>query len=106
SGGWWLGGLACLLLIGLPVAAALTGGLDRQVITEAPKSLQYRLEYWTATLAALRESPILGTGPGNFRQAYLAHKLPGSSEEVLDPHNLFLDVWAGGGLIGLAGLAV
>jgi hypothetical protein len=92
------------LLIVLPVIASLAGGLDREVLTEAPKSLQFRLEYWTATGRVIRESPVLGVGPGNFRQAYLAHKLPGSSEEVLDPHNLLLDVWANGGVLALAGL--
>ena len=101
-----LGVLFALLLVGLPVVASLSGGLDREVITESPKSLRYRLEYWSATGCVIREHPWLGVGPGNFRQAYLKHKLPGSSEEVLDPHNLFLDVWANGGLIAVAGLLV
>jgi len=91
-------------LVGLPLIASFTGGLDRQVVTEAPKSLQYRWEYWTATGAVICEAPLLGVGPGNFRQAYLKHKLPGSSEEVLDPHNLLLDVWANGGLLAVSGL--
>ena len=97
-------GGAVLLLVALPVFASLLGGLDREVITESPKSMQYRLEYWSATGSVIRAHPWIGVGPGNFRQAYLRHKLPGSSEEVLDPHNLLLDVWANGGLIAFAGL--
>ena len=97
-------------LIGLTaaviVAAVATGGLDEQVISESPKSLQYRLMYWQGTINTLRESPLLGTGPGNFRQNYTAHKLPASSEEILDPHNLFLDAWCNGGVIALLGLLV
>ena len=45
-----------------------------------------------------------GVGPGNFREHYLAHKLPESSEEIADPHNFLLDVWANAGTFGLIGL--
>lgn len=89
---------------GVILVAGLTGGLDRLVFAEAPKSLQYRLEYWYGSLQVIRESPWLGVGPGQFRPHYLAHKLPRSSEEIADPHNLFLDVWSNGGLVSLIGL--
>lgn len=98
------GGIAILAIGGLVLAAGLTGGLDHKVIGEAPKSLQYRLEYWWSSLQVIRESPLTGVGPGQFRQHYLAHKLPYSSEEISDPHQLVLDVWANGGVIALAGL--
>ncbi len=94
-------------LVGLGVivgGAILSGALDAAVLTEAPKSLQYRLQYWRGAAGVLRESPFFGTGPGNFRQNYLKHKLPESSEEIADPHNLLLDVWSNGGLIALVGL--
>lgn len=94
------GGLLALLI----VAITATGGLDRLVVTEAPKSLRYRFEYWIGAWDVIKESPIFGVGPGNFRQHYLRYKLPQSSEEVLDPHDMFLEVWANGGLIGLVGL--
>ena len=45
-----------------------------------------------------------GVGPGNFRAAYLRYKLPESSEEILDPHNLFLEVWATAGFWALLAL--
>ncbi len=93
--------LVIILMIGW---TTLTGGLDPQVISEAPKSLQYRLEYWTSTSRMLGEHFVFGVGPGNFRQHYLGYKLPGASEEVLDPHNLFLGIWASGGLLALIGL--
>ena len=99
------GSLAAVL--GLVVAAGAAGGLDRFVLSESGKSLRYRLEYWTGTLRVISSSPghfLIGVGPGNLRQHYLQHKLPESSEEVADPHNLFLDVWANGGLLALAGL--
>lgn len=101
--------VAWILLGGLGVAAvvgigAASGGLDMLVLSEAPKSLRYRLEYWEATWATIREHFWLGTGPGNFRDYYVQHKLPQSSEEVADPHNLVLDVWANAGVLGFLGL--
>ncbi len=104
-------GLAGLCVLSALVIAGLASGrLDRQVVTQSPLSLGYRLEYWqgawgvitggaSAAIDALR-SPIFwwGLGPGNFAAPYLKHKLPQSSEEILDPHNLFLEVWATGGL--------
>ena len=88
----------------LVVAAFWTGGIDREVFTEAPKSLSYRFEYWKGTLGVIADRPLVGTGPGNFRQHYLAHKLEESSEEITDPHNFLLEATATAGLIGLAGL--
>ncbi|MCA9016422.1 MAG: O-antigen ligase family protein, partial [Planctomycetaceae bacterium] len=95
-----------VIVLGFFLLAAFSGGFDRAVLTEAPKSLQYRLEYWTATWDVIQENPLWGTGPGNFRDHYLKFKLPGSSEEISDPHNLFLDVWANAGIIAFAGLLV
>lgn len=85
-------------------AAALSGGLDIKVLSESSKSLRYRLEFWQGTWSTIREHIWFGTGPANFRDYYLAHKLPESSEEIADPHNMILDVWANAGLLGLSGL--
>lgn len=87
-----------VLLLGI---VYLAGGIDRQVFSEAPKSLQYRLDYWSGALDVLKERPLLGTGPANFRTHYLEHRPPGASEAVAAPHNLLLDVWTAGGLLSL-----
>jgi O-antigen ligase len=94
-----------LVLIVLTIAVSLTT-LDQQVITEAPKSLRYRLEYWYSSAQVVKEHTLWGTGLGQFRHAYLKHKLLGASEEIKDPHNLILDVWANGGIIALTGLGL
>ncbi len=99
----WISGGAVVLGIAVTIAV-VSGGLDKAVLSEAPKSVRYRLEYWQATWATIREHFWLGTGPGNFRDFYLAHKLPESSEEIADPHNLIFDVWANAGTLGLIGL--
>jgi len=93
-----------LILVGFFAVAGLSSGFDREVFSEAPKSARYRLQYWTGAWQVIREFPVLGTGPGNFRQHYLKYKLPESSEEIADPHNLILDVWTSGGIIAVTGL--
>lgn len=96
-----------LVVVGLAIGlAAVSGGLDLAVLSEAPKSLRYRLEWWHGTWATIREHAWFGTGPGNFRDYYLVHKLPESSEEIADPHNFLFDVWANAGTFGLIGLLV
>jgi MFS family permease len=118
------GVLGVVLVIGVAGLASI-GQLDREVITESSKSLKYRLEYWQATWNMLTNAempfapkgasayqvgadlPIQwperyafwrGVGPGNFAGPYLRHKLPQASEEILDPHNMILDVWTTAGL--------
>ena len=63
----------------------------------ARRSVIFRIEYWQATAAMIAEAPWLGWGPGNFRDRYTAYKLPASLEEVADPHNMILEVWATAG---------
>ena len=99
------------LVLALAVILALAGwglshfgGLDRQVLTEAPKSLQYRLQYWSATWQMVRDHVVFGVGPGQFRWNYLLYKLPQASEEISDPHNLLLDVAANAGVAAVLGL--
>lgn len=96
-----VGFCVAVLLVGIAIA---TGSFDLAVLTESSKSLKYRMEYWQASLGVISEAPFFGVGPGQFRQTYLKYKLPESSESILDPHNLILDVWANGGLIALVGL--
>jgi hypothetical protein len=87
-----------LLVIG---AAAALGKLDVEVLSEAGKSLGYRLEYWRATLAMIGRHPWLGVGPGNFQDYYTQFKLPQASEEIRDPHNFLLEIWATAGTLAL-----
>ncbi|MCA9052683.1 MAG: O-antigen ligase family protein [Planctomycetaceae bacterium] len=98
------GVLALLALLLIAAVAVALGAVDLQDLSQAPKSVQYRIQYWTATRDVIRTHPWLGVGPGNFRQHYVQYKLPEASEEISDPHNLLLDVWATGGVLALLGL--
>ncbi len=65
---------------------------DSLVLSEAPKSLSYRVDYWLATLSMLREHWLFGIGLGNFQSYYPIYKLPAASEIIADPHNWLLDI--------------
>lgn len=89
-------GLAGITVV-LGLAAVFFGGLDAEVLSEAPKSVTYRLEYWRATTRVIAQYPIFGCGPGNFQEAFAAYKLPQASEMPADPHNFLLEMWATAG---------
>ena len=110
-------GLAGVVVVAALVVAGLkTRRLDLQVLTQSPKSMRYRWEYWRGTWGVITEgSPTIagalsaptfwwGVGPGNFAGPYVKYKLPEASEEILDPHNLLLEVWTTGGFWAVAGL--
>jgi hypothetical protein len=98
----WVGiGLGAAIVLVLFSIAALGKGFDVEVLSEAPKSLSYRFQYWIGATRTVAASPIFGTGPGNFRQHYLRFKVPESSEEIADPHNWLLDLWASGGILAV-----
>lgn len=63
-----------------------------------------RLDYWRATWAMINDHPWLGVGPGNFGRHYPRYMLPTAYEEIKDPHNFALEMWATGGLFALAAL--
>lgn len=88
-------GLVALILAVAAIAAygARRGGLPS-------RSMQVRWEYWVASVDILRYHPLLGVGPGNFPDAYLAHRLPGAEESVKNPHNVLVQALAEYGLIG------
>ncbi len=75
------------------------------MLTETPKSLLYRFQYWQATAAMIADHPWFGCGPGNFQHYYTMYKLPEASESIADPHNLLFEVAATAGLPALAAFA-
>ena len=117
------------VLVGaLVVGGVAMKQLDVQVITESAKSLRYRWEYWVGAWGVITDAPSpyastglaalpigpekadaegaskvfwSGVGPANFAGPYLGHKLPRASEEIQDPHNMVLEVWATAGVFAM-----
>ena len=89
---------AILLLVAAAATAwTLTRPQNSARLAKAVKSFGFRVQYWQATAGLIADHPLLGCGPGNFQDAYTAYKLPEASEEVADPHNFLLEVWATAG---------
>jgi hypothetical protein len=101
--GWRVGAAAIgtLLVIGLLLGSLPFAQAWRE---KAATSLGYRLEYWQATWHMTQDYPLLGCGPGSFQDYYTRYKLPGASEEIADPHNFLLEVWATAGTPAAAAL--
>lgn len=97
-----------LIAIVLFVIGLATGRMDLLVLTESTKSLRYRVEYWVATWDVIQEGRnwLWGVGPANFNYRYLQFKLPEASEEISDPHNVFLELWVTAGMFALLAFLV
>ena len=90
--------VAILLLVAAAATAwTLTRPENSARLAKAVKSFGFRVQYWQATAGLIADHPLLGCGPGNFQDAYTAYKLPEASEEIADPHNFLLEVWATAG---------
>ncbi len=97
--------------IGVAVAAmpdVLTGVLDRfrQVLSDRPTgTLRTRMELWQTALTAFRNYPVLGIGPGVFRQVSEVFPLLHMTHYYLwvrglSAHNLFFHYLAETGVVG------
>jgi O-antigen ligase/Flp pilus assembly protein TadD len=95
---------AVVLCVSIPLLLAVRYGKIDEKLFQPGKSLGYRWQYWQSTWQMIRDRLWSGTGPGNFRGHYLGYKLAESSEEIVDPHNLVLEVWATSGAVAAAGL--
>jgi hypothetical protein len=103
--GWKLPAAAVGVVVLLGAAAIMVEG--PAVLGRASKSFGYRVQYWQSSLRMIADRPWLGCGPGNFQEVYTRYKLPEASEEIADPHNFLLEIWATAGTpAALAFLAV
>lgn len=84
------------LLMGIGV---ILGTVDREVLTESHLSLSYRVQYWRAALEMIADHWLFGVGAGNFQSSYAQYKFAEASEQIADPHQLVLELWATLGLV-------
>lgn len=91
------------VLLAVSVAGALFLGFfgDREWFERAPASLAFRFQYWRASWQMALEYPWFGVGPGNFQALYERFRELSTTEQVAEPHNLFIETLASGGFIAL-----
>ena len=77
--------------------------MSRLFVVNDPLS---RVELWTAALGMARDRPLLGVGPDNFRLLYGRQFGLILWDTRIRSNNLYLELLAGSGLIGLAAFVV
>lgn len=100
---WSKQGVAILGIIGLSIILLLPS--LRQPLTDIASfqvdSGQSRLALYTGTGTLLKQSPILGLGLASFADRFEEVRIGEFTEELIYPHNLFLNFWAETSLFGL-----
>ncbi len=92
--------LACTLI---PIAiVAVRGTMGPPADHTGERSLLFRYQYWKAVPAVVAEHPLVGVGPGGFKDAYLRAKDPLNPEDVTSVHNVWID-WIA--MLGIGGIA-
>lgn len=87
-------------------SSAQGGGLvvavDDTEVTDANFAKVERLAHWQAALNMWRTAPWLGLGPGHYPLAYAQFRLPRWRDPLGHAHNLYLNLLAESGLLGLS----
>ena len=114
------------ILVGLLLLGLAGGGLDRlpasvsqrlasigqterawgvtdAEVTDGSFSTLERIAHWEAAVAMWDEAPWLGQGPGHYALAYRRVHLPRWSDPLGHAHNVYLNLLAETGIVGLAG---
>lgn len=90
-----------IILIAFGLAFIILSKWDRLMNLENPHNpIMQRLNYWRTSVAALKDHPFLGIGPGNFQEAFLKYEV----ERGIDTrysHNILLQTWLETGALGL-----
>src|SRR6185295_6404764 len=81
-------------------AAGLLIGYGRSHGNLHNDSLNFRWRYWVGSARLIAHHPLLGVGWNNFGDQYLAFREPIASEEIKDPHDLFVRIIAELGIVG------
>jgi len=80
-------------------AAGPTGGGAGSSARLASGLGSFRAQYWQVAWRAAEQAPVHGTGAGSFERWWLSER--SIDESVRDAHNLYLEVLAELGLVGL-----
>lgn len=91
--------IGCIALILICAGALIAYGATHGNL--AHDSLTFRWRYWIGSTRLFLAHPIIGVGWNNFGDSYLAFREAIASEEIKDPHNLFVRVATELGAVGL-----
>jgi O-antigen ligase len=99
--------LSAAVLFATLAFLSLSGEKWRGILAEDNRSSwASRQMIWHSAARMIADSPLTGIGPGNFQGQYLAYQRyfpPYLEWSVPHPHNMFLDIWLEGGILGVCG---
>lgn len=82
------------------------GNVLSRPVTDENFAVLERVAHWMAALRMFALSPWLGVGPGNYAALYPLVRLPLWEEPLGHAHNIYLNVLAETGLVGLASFLI
>ena len=96
-----IAGLAALFVVQSNSSQVSNGLLLKQHV--ASQNVSTRLQAWDAAAQIASDHPVLGIGPGNFRDVYYqaTGRPPGSQPRLAVVHNAYLDIAAELGVIAM-----
>ncbi|MBO0702540.1 MAG: O-antigen ligase family protein [Candidatus Dormibacteraeota bacterium] len=102
---WW--SWAALMAAGA-AAFALSSSVRRRVLVEFSSSsdntILLRKPLWHSALNMLWHRPLQGGGLDGFQRTVRMYAVDGYNENLIYPHNLFLNFWSEAGLLGLVAI--
>jgi O-antigen ligase len=103
---WWLvGGIVAISAV---LFAGSHSVRDRILVQfdfhNKDNTIGLRLDLWRSALAMLSHHPLFGGGLSGFKQSLRPYRVSAYHENLIYPHNLFLNFWSETGLLGLAAL--
>lgn len=102
-----LGLLVLIAPLTLGWAALVDPGLDRRLLAgldESSAQQPARSEFWTVALQMVRDRPLLGVGPDNFRWRFSEYsgEYPAEDNLGIHAHNQYLEALSDTGVLGFA----
>ncbi|MFA5388694.1 MAG: O-antigen ligase family protein [Candidatus Omnitrophota bacterium] len=96
----------CLIAACAGIAFILSSKWGRLMNLDNPHNPAIqRLNYWRITIAAIKDHPLIGIGPGNFQEVFLKYK-SGWSIDSRYSHNILLQTWLETGVVSLAAICL
>ncbi|MGH7881444.1 MAG: O-antigen ligase family protein [Candidatus Dormibacteraceae bacterium] len=103
---WWI--IAGLSAVGA-LLFAFSHSIRSRILVEFDlhsrfNTIGLRIDLWKSSLNMLRHHPLLGGGLAGFKESLRPYHDAGFHEDLIYPHNLFLNFWSETGLLGLAAI--
>lgn len=100
---YWKVTTAIVVVAALVLATliAVMPGLAERIVSivHIEENIQ-RVRIWIGTLRMIQAHPLFGSGPANFGKVYPEFRLAEEWEHARSPHNLYLYVLSGWGIVG------